>query len=357
MSVRKNKHILSILFLALFFSSISIFAQSDDTVNLRAHETDERVLLDEDSFLIVDDEFSEFNEFKEIEKKQDPDCASCPYGGAKNRKSALYWVLGSLFFTILAGIFVRFRETRYLRGIFLITAIIVLGFYHGACPCPIMSFQNLILMGVGADVHWQKIIWFVALIPITYLLGKVWCGWICHLGALQEFIFLPGRLNILKSEKSQKIMRMIRIVLLVVLIAQLIITRTNYLVKIDPFKVAFNLFSTNITGYILLILLLISSIFIFRPFCKMICPIGLVLGWISKIPGASVIGVNNEYNACDLCSSACKINAITRDNKSSAIDNQECIACGECIDSCPQKGLSFFRKGKKGKDKSLLCLP
>ncbi len=344
------KNILSLLLFALLFSSISLSAQDEDIVVEQAQETDERVLFDEDSFAIVEGEFSEFDEFNETNNCQEVSCEDCPFGGKENRRSALYWVFGALFFTILAGVFVRFKNTRYLRGLFLIAALVVLGFYRGGCPCPIMSFQNLILWSIGMEVYWQQLLWFLALIPITYLLGKVWCGWICHLGALQEFIFLPGRLNILKSAKAQKVMRVIRIILLVVLIAQLIISQSNFFVKIDPFKVAFNLFSTTTTGYILLALLLISSLFIFRPFCKMICPIGLVLGWICKIPGASVIGVNSEYNACDLCNAACKIRAITKSGYSVALDNQECLACGECIDSCSQKGLSFFRKGKNHKD-------
>jgi len=306
------------------------------------------------------DEFSEFSdgEFSEVgnidELATAGSCAGCPSGGMKASNDLLYWVLGVLAATILAGIFVRFRILRPLRGAFLVAAVIILGFYRGACPCPIMSFQNVILAGLGEHVHWHHMLWFLGLIPITYLFGRVWCGWICHLGAIQEFLYLPGKVSILQNARSQMIMRYVRGTLIIVLIVQLILTKTNLFKEIDPFKVAFNLYSANMTGWILLALILVSSLFIYRPFCKTACPIGLVLGWITKIPGASVIGLKGKCVQCVSCNDACNIRAITRSRKFSVIENQECIACGECIDSCRQSGLKFVRKNRINNDK-IVC--
>jgi polyferredoxin len=175
----------------------------------------------------------------------------------------------------------------------------------------------------------------------------VWCGWICHLGALQEFLFM-GKFEILKGRRSQDILRYVRAGVLVFLIAQILITKTNIFVHYDPFKVAFNLFSANLLGYILLGVLLVSSLFINRPFCRTVCPIGIMLGWVSLIPGASVIGVKKDACAgCKQCAGACKIHAITRHNRVSQLVNQDCIGCGECLDACGQKGLGFHTAGKE----------
>lgn len=260
--------------------------------------------------------------------------------------SGLQWVLAILAFTILAGFLVRNPKTRKYRVFFLLASVVILGFYRGACPCPIMSFQNLILAIRGVDVSWQSLVWFIALLPITYFFGKVWCGWICHLGALQEFLF-RGKMEILKGRKSQDVLRYIRYGVLAVLVAQLLITKTNVFVHYDPFKVAYNLFSASTLGYVLLGILLVSSVFINRPFCRTVCPIGLVLGWVSLIPGASVIGVKKDKcMGCNQCNSACHIHAITRENKVSRLVNQDCIACGECLDACKNNGLTFFHLGR-----------
>ena len=306
------------------------------------------------------DEFAAFDEFESFAQNDSISVSRESCGGDhsmcnKKKGENLNWVIGILAFTILAGIFVRFPQTRNLRGIFLVASVVILGFYKGACPCPISSMQNLVLMGFGVDVHWQSLIWFLALIPITYLFGRVYCGWICHLGALQEFIYLPAKIKILQGEKAQKIMRFIRVFFLIALLVQLFITRTNVFKHYDPFKVAFNLIATNTTSWILLGLLLVSSVFIYRPFCKTVCPIGLILGWINKIPGASVIGNNGSCTGCKTCENHCKIRAITRNDKFSKLDNQECIACGECISSCNKSALHFFRNDKKLHHDQITC--
>ena len=78
-------------------------------------------------------------------------------------------------------------------------------------------------------------------------------------------------------------------------------------------------------GWVLLAALLVASVLIHRPFCKTVCPIGLLLGWVSKIPGASVLGPGDHCLGCSACNGACRINAITREAKASVLDNQECI--------------------------------
>ena len=296
-----------------------------------------------------DDEFGEFTEGVEVECSAS--CDGCAHASGSNEQ--LWWVLSILGVTIVAGFLVRLKSAVSLRGLFLITSLIVLGFYKGGCPCPIMSMQHVVLAGIGGEVKWTGMIWFLGLLPITYLFGKVWCGWICHLGALQEIIYLPGKVKILQSEKAQKRMRYIRIALFIALIGQIIYTQTNLFKVIDPFKVAFNLRAANTTGWVLLGLLILSSLFIYRPFCKAICPIGLVLGWISKIPGASILAPKKTCVGCKTCNNSCKINAITRDNKFSKLDNQECIACGECTADCKKDSIKFVRNTKEYASKTV----
>lgn len=339
-----------LIFLSLFITNIA-FSQDDFAPFDDSNDNIEAVSSG--------DEFGSFNEFETFEEGEahgkGASCGNDKVTCKKNKTKNLYWVLGVLAFTVFAGFFVRYKSTRNLRGLFLIAAVLFLGFYRGACPCPISSFHNLILAGLGVDVTWQSLVWFLALIPITYLFGRVYCGWICHLGALQEFIFLPAKIKILQTEKAQKVMRAIRIVFLLALIVQLIITKTNIFKHYDPFKVAFNLIGTNTLSWILLALLLVSSVFIYRPFCKTVCPIGLILGWISKIPGASVVGTNGNCTGCTTCNSNCKINAITKTEKFSKLDNQECIGCGECVSNCKKDALGFFRNNKNNHHDQIAC--
>lgn len=312
-----------------------------------------------------DDEFKDVDEFEEFSETEKTVSQSCPSGGCSSCKknsesflnSALIWVLGILAITILAGFFVRFEKTRKFRNIFLISSLIVLGFseLHHACPCMISSIQDTFLWIFGNDVDWRKMIWFLGLLPITYIFGQVWCGWLCHLGALQEFLYLPGKIKIFRGEKAQKTMKIIRWVLFIVLLIQLFAESRIFYCKIDPFKAIFDLGFLGskylVTRWILVGLLILSSLFIYRPFCKTVCPVGLMLGLISKIPGAAVIGIGGKCVGCNVCNKACDMDAITHHGKFSIIDNSECIMCGDCMDSCKQHGLSIFRKNKKHPDK------
>lgn len=261
--------------------------------------------------------------------------------GHKHDPVNLFWVLGIMASAVAAGFLSRSAKGRQLRLFFLIASVAIIGFYRSACPCPISGFQEVLLFSIGGPLHPVRLLWFALLLPITYLFGKVWCGWICHLGALQELVNFNGRFNFLSSPRAQIIMRYSRIILLIVLIMQLIISRTILWEDIDPFKAIFNLFASHNFTWILVALLIISSVLIYRPFCKTVCPVGLVLGWISRIPGASIIAASPNCVGCKLCDHACRSNAITKIGPIVTYDKENCISCGDCIDSCKHKALEF----------------
>lgn len=250
-----------------------------------------------------------------------------------------------LFWVILSGIAVRYTITRPLRGLSLLLGIIYFGFYRGGCPCMIMSFHKTIFSWFDPSISWLHMLWFLLLIPLSYLFGRVWCGWICHLGALQEFLHIPLKNKFCHGLRWQKILKYSRITIFILLTLQLIITKTNLWKEIDPFKNAFNLYAAGWLEWTLLTILLVSSLFIYRPFCRSICPIGLIMGWISKIPGASVIGNNGKCSGCKQCDNYCNIQAIVKTPAGNIMDNQECIACGKCLENCGKNALTFFRKG------------
>ncbi len=329
--------------LILFSLASSIFISLAFTTMLHAQEDEFKEFTDTDQqeeFQQGDDEFGEFDEFKESDDSGHcENHEECSQNNSKNN-TGLYFIVGTLIFTVIAGFFVRFKWTRKLRLIFLLTSLVILGFYRGGCPCMISGFHDFWFWIFGQDVKFYKLLWFLGLIPITYLFGRVWCGWICHLGAFQEFIYKQNKIKFLKSDKFQKGLKIFQYIFFIVLVLQIIITKTNIFVHYDPFKVAFNLFSSNLLGYILLILLLLTSLFINRPFCRAICPVGLVLGWISKIPGALKIQKNIQCTSCHLCEKDCPTMAI---DSNLNFNTEDCIACGKCFDSCKKDAICCER--------------
>ncbi len=256
----------------------------------------------------------------------------------------------------LIGLMIRYPWFRKLRGLFLLGGLLYLGFYRGACPCMISSFQNTALLIFGIKVHWESLLWFLLLIPATYFFGKVWCGWLCHLGAMQEFLFRAPKLKLLTTLKAQKVLKIVQVSVFSLWILQLLITRTNIFCEIDPFKVAFNLFSANWIGYALLGVLLISSVLIYKPFCRTMCPVGLALGWVSLIPGARRLNKNDLCIDCISCHNECNQRAMIHENRKTVLHNQDCIMCGECFHSCKKDALKVHRHKPRLKVLPILLL-
>jgi polyferredoxin len=295
------------------------------------------------------DEFVSLDESTLIEGIDDSELTGVLVEKSEKTPSSRYliWVI-YLSFTLLAAVLVRYRKLRYTRHLILLASLVYFGFFTGGCPCVISAFQNLILFMLGVEVHWESLAFMGTIIVLTYLFGRIWCGWVCHLGAFQEFLYNSHlrKLPFLQTEKTQKILKNIRILLFVALIAQLVITKENLFIHIDPFKVAFNLSSYYVTGWILLALVLISSLYIYRPFCQAVCPIGLMLSWVAKIPGASILTMGNQCNGCKKCSKICLSHAIREDSTNGGviINHGDCIGCGSCLDDCRNQSIHFGRK-------------
>jgi NAD-dependent dihydropyrimidine dehydrogenase PreA subunit len=260
------------------------------------------------------------------------------------RQQLLYQTLVLLLLTAVIGLTIKYRLVRRMRGIIMLASVVYLGFVSGGCPCMIMSFQDTVLFVLGGSASMVAMLWFIGLIPVTYFFGKAWCGWLCHLGGLQDFLFRVSGKKVLTSINAQKTVKWVQVSVFVVLIVQLVITRTNIWVRYDPFKAAFNLIAGNNITYALLAILLVSCVFIYRPFCRMACPVGLVLGWVTKIPGARKLQLAPSCTSCGACAKACHQSALAINNKNVTIRWDDCILCGECMDSCKKDSLIIKNK-------------
>ena len=241
----------------------------------------------------------------------------------------------------------RYSKFRRMRGVILLSATIYLGFYRAGSTGMISSFQDGILWILKQSGSWIFVVWFLTLVLATYLFGKVWCGWLCHMGALQEFLFRTTKKKRFTGKCAQQVLKIIQVCSFIALVVQLCATRTNEYKHYDPFAVAFNLTSPNLSGYVLLAALLLTSLFIERPFCRALCPMGLLLGWVSLIPGARKVVKQDQCAHCAKCVRTCPNNALIKDCGKVILHLQECIACGECVAACPQNGLQFKRIQKR----------
>ena len=246
-------------------------------------------------------------------------------------------------FTIL-GVIGLMRGYRRFRYFILLASIAYLGFIIGGCPCPLGALQNIILN--SGEVKERLASYLLLGIPViaAILFGRVFCGWVCPWGAVQNFLYKKetGR----KAKKLDvgprlhNVLRYGKYVSLVALIIATMVTQTRVYESIDPFKALFNLQLVLIPTSILVVLM-VTSLFIGFPWCKYVCPLGAFLSLFSRFTLFKV-EIGDKCTNCKACHMVfCDYKAIKPGEVKPEINQLECTRCGECISRCPYNAMEF----------------
>ena len=228
-----------------------------------------------------------------------------------------------------------------------------------SCPgaigaCPLGSIQNALASSK------TKLPTYVFGIILLYsiILGRTICGFLCPVGLIQELLY---KIKTPKLKKN-KITRVLSYFKYVLLFALVIILPLMYALQSknmplpafckyicpagtlegaifllshpnnsDFFGMLGTLFTWKFT---LLVIILVASIFIFRFFCRFLCPLGAIYGIFNKL---SIIGVKvdkSKCNSCGACISHCKMDV-------KEVGDHECIQCGECRNVCKLNAISW----------------
>lgn len=76
-----------------------------------------------------------------------------------------------------------------------------------------------------------------------------------------------------------------------------------------------------------------------RTYCNTVCPVGTVLGFLSRFSLFRIVFDESKCNRCGLCSRKCKASCI--DGKNHKVDYSRCVVCMDCIDTCKHGAISF----------------
>ncbi|MEB0163206.1 4Fe-4S binding protein [Glaciimonas sp. CA11.2] len=162
------------------------------------------------------------------------------------------------------------------------------------------------------------------------------CGWLCPFGALQELVgklahfFKIPQLKI-KSKTDVKLKRIKYFVLLGILISTFFTPRlTDALVEVEPFKTAITLNFIRSWPYVAYAVgLLIASSFVYKFFCRYLCPFGAALAVLGRFRLFEWLPRRKECGTpCQTCRHRCDYQAIKPDGK---IVYEECFQCLDCV--------------------------
>ncbi len=259
------------------------------------------------------------------------------------------WV-GAVFCLAGMALLVKSRVSATLRLVSLIVIFLAFGAFFllplgsfargmGLHPSPVCSITKPFLFlnaGRGVPIVFPTIL---ATIGVLSLVGnKLFCGWNCPVGAIQEIFHRIKIAKKLKFKLPFRVTNTIRIILFIAFVPIVFTIGLSVYDYINPFEFlhwGFYWYTTLVMA-----VTLVAAVFIFRPFCYLICPIGLFT-WVLEHLSLAKIRVNRDKcTECDVCvdSSPCPaVPAILEGRRS----RPDCHACGACQDSCPVGAFEF----------------
>ena len=221
----------------------------------------------------------------------------------------------------------------------------------------------------------------IALVLLTLLMGRIYCSVICPLGVLQDIFGWLGKKVKKNRYTYSKPMSILRYVMLGVLVVALVAGFTSIGALIAPYS-AFGRIATTFLAPVyqwgnnllaswaesansyafysvdiwwkggatfVVALVTLTTLFVLafkngRTYCNTICPVGTVLGFLSRYSYLKPVIDTTKCNGCGLCARNCKASCI--DSKNHAIDYSRCVVCLDCIDKCRQGAIKYVPRSK-----------
>ncbi len=227
-----------------------------------------------------------------------------------------------------------------------------------SCPgalasCPIGSLQATL------SAREYRISLYVAGLLVVFgtILGRFVCGFLCPFGLIQDLQFkIPfvRKIRRLPGEKGLRWLRFVFLAIFVILLPMFVIDITGlgepwfckFICPAGTLEggvplVLLNGAMRGAAGFLfkwkllILIITLLSSIVIYRPFCRYVCPLGAIYGFFNKISFYHIKIDTEKCTKCGACQKACKLDIPVWKNP----DSMDCIRCGDCKSVCPQKAI------------------
>jgi len=220
---------------------------------------------------------------------------------------------------LASALALRVRSRRALF-VLMLASLAYFGFWRKGCVCPIGAIQNvtLALADPGYRVPLVVVAFFALPLGFTLVFGRSFCAAVCPLGALQDAVLVrPVRVPAWLEQG-------LRVLPYVYLGAAVLFAATGsafVICQYDPFVAIFRL--SGSLGMVLLgAAFLLVGLVVGRPYCRFLCPYGVLLGWLSRVSKWRVTITPAECVHCRLCEDACPFGAIQTPTEAPTTDER-----------------------------------
>ena len=235
-----------------------------------------------------------------------------------------------------------------------------------SCPgalgsCPIGALQATL-----GDRNYHFAFYVVGfLLVVGAVLGRFVCGWLCPFGLVQDLLAkIPFPKKKLRRLPGDAILRYLKYFILLVFVLILPMFAVNivgqgspwfcqYICPSGTLMAGLPLYALNeslrsAAGFLyawkvgILVALVVLSLFVYRPFCRYLCPLGAIYGLFNPIAFYRIRIDAEKCTHCGACTRACPMNVPVETSP----NHPECIRCGACQQACQFGALSmgFARK-------------
>ena len=223
-----------------------------------------------------------------------------------------------------------------------------------SCPGALGSCPIGALQAVLSSRNFQFAYYVVGfLLLIGALLGRFVCGFLCPFGWIQDLLHKIPFPRKCKTFRGDKLLRKVKYGILLIFVILLPLFLVDILGQGTPWFCKLICPAGMLEGGIPLVLLnqglrsaigwlyawkgvilgctVLLSIWIYRPFCKYLCPLGAIYSLFNPISIFRLRVDREKCTQCGACAKACGMHL----NPVQTPNHPECIRCGACQNTCP----------------------
>jgi ferredoxin len=217
-------------------------------------------------------------------------------------------VLGAAL-SVMSWLTLKKRSRRWI-AVLMLLCLLYFGLWRKGCICSVGAIGNVTLAIFDSRyaIPWTAAAFFFLPVVFTLFFGRSFCAGVCPLGAAQDAVLLrPVRV----PEWLEASLRLLAWLYLSLAVLYAALGSAFIICRYDPF-VAFFRFSANPAMWVISLSMLVLSVFVGRPYCRFLCPLGVILRQAGRVSRHRVTITPDECIHCRLCEDACPFGAIEK---------------------------------------------